>query len=202
MAKDVKPVSDNKKGEASAAEVKKPLIKNKSVVTLILVIAVALSVAVFAINFVRGKVLDDGSDVNEAEMLWTKLADNITYMVGSADISVEYINSDKRTVLLMIGSEGFFSVQYDGDRIYVFEGNYSKNATTNEIKISEAESGSNGKSSIFATNISNFSVQNYDAGKKQFNDGTVQLRFRVDLESNGKKQFKDDTLTAAIPTKG
>ena len=175
---------------------KKVLIRNNTLFALILILGLIVSAIIFGVNFAKSRINDNSNGEQLATQSWQKIADNISNMVLSADLQITYINSDKRTVLYLIGSKAYYGVQYSNNKIYVSEGTYTNSAVTDEQKISEANSNITGNLKIYAEDIASFTVENFNAGTNTFSDGTVQIRFRVDMDGGN---YHQDTLTAAIP---
>ena len=174
-------------------EIKKPFIKNNTLMGIIVAIGVIVAALIFVMTMLKNK--DNDSSSNEADTEWYKIADYITDMIENGDLAIKYFNSDQRKTLSIATSELYYLVQHNGTNLYFGQNYYSTASTTDEMKISEAEKGRENK--IFSSFVTDFSVENYNQGTNSFSDGTVQIRMRV--EKDGK--IKQDTFTANLPVK-
>ncbi len=193
-----------KKEEVSG--IKKPLIKNNSLFALILIIGLVAAIILFVVKFAMYKVNGGDSDNGSAQQTWQKIADNLSYMIESSDLQIVYKSSDKRNIIYLIGSNGYYSVQYNNNNIYVAEGTYSVTTTTDEAKIAEATTNinSNKGQKIYASDVSSFTVdtsnaktsdQDFYYKQGDFNAGTLGITFGIDQNSVNKR----DTITVTIP---
>jgi len=198
MAKESGSTKEDVKAKDSAFEApKKKILTNKRVITLILTFAVVVAVILFVTNLVRGKFLGGGEESSVAKQQWTRISDELRYMIESADLDIKFVNSQKRTQLNLIGSNEYYSVLYSNNRIYVSQGSYSTPGMTDEQKISEAKDNlSGGKQIILSSNVPSFSVEGYNAGTDSFTNGTATIRFRIDLD-NG--DYNQDVISVKIP---
>lgn len=173
--------------ELEEAKVKKKLLTNKRLIGLILGISVIIAIALFATNFVRGKVLaDDSSSESAIEQDWHRVADTITNMIESANLSIDYTLSNKRNILSLIGNEAYYTIQVSDNRmLYIMQKNYTSNTLTDEEKLKEANDNiKSGQTVIYAKNVLSFSVDNFNMGTKQFSDDTVQITLGIATDND------------------
>ena len=204
-------MAGNKKAETEiqateeSSVIKKPLIKNNTLFALILVIGVLAAVAIFGISFVKNRISGGDSGSGSAQQTWQKIADNLTYMIESADLQIVYKSSDKRNIIYLIGSNGYYSVQYNNNKIYVNEGTYTNTAVTDEQKITEANSKITTGQQVYASDVSSFTVDTSNAktidqdfwfkdSANSYSAGTVSITFGIDQNSVNKR----DTFSVTI----
>ena len=174
-------------------EVKKPFIKNNTLMAIIIAIGVIGAIAVFAMNFLNSR--EKKSSSNVAEIEWQKIADYVTDMVANGDLNISYVDTAQRKKLIIAGSNEYYSVQHNGNNLYFWQGNYTQAATTDDLKVTEAKADSNTK--MFSDCVLDFAVENYNSGNNTFSDQTVKIRLRV--EKDGK--IKQESFVASMPVK-
>ncbi len=162
----------------------KKKIGNREIILAMVIVAVVLAVILSVVNIVSGKVNDKGEELTSSESIYNELADNITYMIQSADLEVKYVGSDKRIVLCLIGSDGFYGIQYSNNMLYLLEGEYTT-ATTDEAKIQEATETINSNKGFnkYEDGIMSFNVSGNDSDG-HFSGGKISITIGVD--SDGK----------------
>ncbi len=173
--------------------IKKPFIKNNTLMAIIIAIGVIGAIAVFVMNLVKSK--EKTATANAAETEWYMISDYITDMISAGNLDISYVYSSQRKQMFIAGDNVFYSVQHNGTKLYFGQGTYGQNSTTDELKIAEAKAIKGMMS--FSDYVTDFSVENYNQGTNSFSDGTVKIRMRV--EKDGK--IKQESFKANIPTK-
>lgn len=179
----------NSNNNQAPAEIKKPFIKNNTLMGLIIAIGVIAAIAILVLGFLNSR--EEKSSENPAKTELAKISDYITDMVASGDLYVTYIYSNQRKVLKIVGSNGYYTVQHSGKNLFFGQGTYTAAATTDELKISEAKADASVKT--FSENVTDFSVENYNNGNDTFGEGVIKLRLRVE------KDGSSDYLNFDIP---
>ena len=182
---------DNKSKTNANDSIKKPIIKNNTLMLIILVIGLIIAVAIFVMNMIKSNKKD--SSMNEAEIEWHKISDYIVGMISEGELDISYVYSSQRKQLFVAGSNAFFSVQHNGNNLYFGQGTYTQTAANDDMKIAEAKAIKG--MMTFSEHVTDFSVENYNQGTNSFSDGTVKIRMRVEKDGS----FKQDTFTAKIP---
>jgi len=186
--------SENDNKISSNNVIKKPFIKNNTLMIIIILIGVIAAGVVFAMQFIKNNNTKEAGNVAEIE--WMKISDYITDMIEEGELNISYVDSSQRKKLIIAGKDVYYSIQHNGNILYFWQGNYPQTATTDEMKITEAQS-DNSNAKRFSENVMDFSVENYNQGTNTFSDGTVKIRLRV--EKDGK--IKQDSFVAKIPEK-
>jgi len=203
MAKD-SIVNTNSKQETEETGIKKPIIKNNTLFALILIIGVVAAIVIFLVSLISNKVNGRSDDGLSAQQTWQKISDNLTYMIESADLQITYTSSEKRNIIYLIGSNGYYSVQYNNNNLYIAEGTYSTTSITDEAKISEATTKITNNQKKYAADVSSFTVdtsnaktvnQDFVFKNTSFNAGTLSITFGIDQSGVNKR----DTFSVAIP---
>ena len=171
-------MADNKKTNEKEQVVKKPIIKNNTLIAIILIVSLVLAIVLFVMNVIKGK--GNESDIGESSKReWQRVADTVSNMFKQSDLKIEYINSKTRTAFVLVGSTEYYGIQFSNNKLYVSENNYTKSDLTDEQKISEAESGVNNGMTIYSQNVTVLSAENYDSGKNTFSEGVAQIRLGI-----------------------
>jgi hypothetical protein len=183
--------SSDIKGASSqeTSNVKKPFIKNNTLMGIIIAIGVIGAIAIFVMSLIKSK--SSSSSENAAKTEITKISDYITDMVSTGTIGLKYVDSAQRKKLMIAGKDTYYNIQHNGTNLYFWQGTYTQAATTDEMKFTEATSDSNAK--IFSDCVTDFAVENYNQGNDTFSEGKVKLRIRVE------KDGKSDYLNFEIP---
>lgn len=156
--------------------------KTRDIIIVMAVITAFIAIVLVVINAMSSKLNDDKQDVT-SKREWTEISDNIRYMIESSDLKAEYIVSNKREVLFLIGSENYYGVRYASDNksLFIYEGTYTATATTDEAKIKEATSNLNGGNyKRYADNVIEFSINNSNTDGA-FADGTIDISLGVSI---------------------
>lgn len=171
--------------------------KTRDVIIVMVIATVIISGILIMINVLSGKANSDTPNVT-SQRQWAEVSDNVKNLVQRADMEVKYIGSEKRMVIYLIGSETYAGLMYNPDQkcLYILEGEYTAAATTDALKLSEANSTLNTTSGFvkFAENVSSFVVNGYD-GEGYFPDGKIEVTLAVDIDG----KMTRNTFTVDIP---
>lgn len=159
--------------------------KTRDIIIVMAVLTAFVSIILFVINGMSSKLNNDAQDVT-SKREWAEVSDNIRYMIESADIHAEYIVSNKREVLFLVGSENYYGVMYASasKSIFIYEGTYTATATTDEAKIKEAKQNMNNSAGYerYADNVIEFAINNAN-NDGLFTDGTIDISLGVSINS-------------------
>ena len=184
-------LSNNTKSNTASAqpEVKKPFIKNNTVMGIIIAVGLIVAIAIFVVSLIKSKGSESSSNSAKTEL--TKISDYVTDMVSTGTIGLKYVDSAQRKKLMIAGKDTYYNIQHNGTNLYFWQGSYTQTATTDELKFTEATSDSNAK--IFSDCVTDFAVENYNQGNDTFSDNKVKIRIRVE------KDGKSDYLNFEVP---
>ena len=166
--------------------------KTKDIIIVMVVLSVVISAVLIAVKALSASANNTQQDVTSVRE-WSKIATEIQYMAESADLGVHYVNSNKRVAIDFIGSEGYYQLQYNTNTkmLYLMEGTYPSNVTTDEMKISEATYGTK-NGDPYAENVLAFSVSGADSNGT-FPDGVMNVNLSVEV--GGKLTRNDVKVT-------
>ena len=157
--------------------------KTRDIIIVMALLTAFVAVILVVINAMSSKLNEDAQDVT-SKREWTEISDNIRYMIESSDLNAEYIVSNKREVLFLIGSENYYGVMYASasKSLFIYEGTYSTTATTDEAKIKEAKQNLNSSAGYerYADNVIEFTVNNANSNGL-FTDGTIDVSLNVNI---------------------
>ena len=182
--------------KTEAPEVKKPIIKNNTLMVIIIAVGVIAAGAIFVMNMLKANK-DKVSD-NPATVEMHRVADYVTDMIKSGNLEIIYKDTSKRKGFYIAGAECYYTILHNGNILYVGQGTYTQSATTDDLKKSESRSSSDSSAKIFSEYVTGFSVDGYNQGNDTWPDGKVKITIRV--EKDGKSDYTD--LEIPIPTAG
>lgn len=164
---------------------KKKFFNTKNTIFILVVITAIAAGLIILMNVVLKNVGQETTAEGEVSSkgFYAEVSDTITNLVKQGNVGVKYYGSDQRTVLCVAGDTKCWSLRYDpsSKNIYVVEGSYTANATTNERKMIEAGEKANSTSGyeVLFKDVTIFSVDNADT-KGEFPDGVVNITLGVD----------------------
>lgn len=174
----------------------KNIFTTKNAIILLAIVTAIALVYVIIINVINSKLNSgDEQSLNPSEVYHKEVADTISGMVGTANLDAEYIISQQRNILYLIGSQKYYLLQYNSETkiLYVLDGVYSSTGLTDEQRIKEAKEKTTGNEKLF-DGITLFGVENADINGK-FQDG--KITFTLAVEKDGK--FTRKSFTATVP---